>query len=95
MTEPMFPILGDPIVKAIPWAAITPHEAQAMKNHSQTLNRLAQRGGLGVYEAYWVMTGQGLRWGKLTPVLMAAYRQALMRLLHDFEKKRAEPVGGA
>lgn len=34
-------------LESIPWAAIAPHEAQAMKNHGgQDLKTLARRGGL-------------------------------------------------
>lgn len=53
--EPMFPIMNDPIIKALPWAAMRPHEEQAQRNHSQTLNRLASRGGLGIEEAYHIL----------------------------------------
>ena len=42
-TERLFPIMGGP---AIPWSMIRPHERQAERNHSQSLERLAQRGGL-------------------------------------------------
>lgn len=44
----MFPILesvgSQPVY--IPYNIIAPHEAQAIRNHSQTLQRLAERGGL-------------------------------------------------
>lgn len=53
-----FPIMGGP---SIPWAMIAPHEAQARKNHDQTLERLAQRGGLSPAEALCVMDGTSLR----------------------------------
>lgn len=62
--EPMFPILNDPIIKALPWSVMRPHEKQAQKNHSQTLNRLAQRGGLGIEEAYCVLKDIGWQRGK-------------------------------
>lgn len=40
----------------IPWDMIAPHEAQAIANHSgQSLERLAQRGGLGLDEAIAVL----------------------------------------
>lgn len=35
----------------IPWGLIAPHEAQAAKNHYQSLDTLARRGGLGRSEA--------------------------------------------
>jgi len=52
---PMFPILGDQIIKALPWSMMAPHEAQAQRNHSQSLSRLASRGGLGIDEAWYVL----------------------------------------
>ena len=52
--EPMFPILGGP---KVPWSLIAPYEAQAQKNHYQTLKRLAERGGLSISEAMAVMSG--------------------------------------
>jgi len=39
----------------IPWAMLEPHEDQAIKNHSQSLNRLAERGGLSTHEALAVL----------------------------------------
>lgn len=39
----------------IPWAMIAPHEGQALRNHSQTLRRLHERGGLVWSEALAVL----------------------------------------
>jgi hypothetical protein len=47
-----FPILGG---ESIPWAAIAPFESQARANHGQTLERLAERGGLSECEAVCVL----------------------------------------
>lgn len=61
-----FPIIVDsegtkaPCPSWIPWDAIEPYEGHAQANHGQTLERLAERGGLGPEEAYLVMTGR--RW---------------------------------
>lgn len=42
--------------RRIPWDMIEPHEKQAMQNHGgQTLERLAQRGGLCACEALSVL----------------------------------------
>lgn len=53
--EREFPLLiGNRWGKAecsIPWGLIAPHENQALKNHGQTLERLAQRHGLSFCEA--------------------------------------------
>ena len=55
---------GFPILKShrnedapdyVPWSLVEDHDAQAQRNHSgQTLERLAQRGGLGVIELWAV-----------------------------------------
>lgn len=52
-----FPIMDGP---AIPWASIEPFEHMAQKNHCQTLERLAERGGLDVHEALHII--KGVRW---------------------------------
>lgn len=39
----------------IPYAMIEAHEDQAIKNHSQSIKRLAQRGGLSTTEALAVL----------------------------------------
>lgn len=54
-----FPVLRsrwrDP-QESIPWSVIAPHERQALRNHSQTLRRLAERGGLAWTEMLAVLT---------------------------------------
>lgn len=42
--------------RSIPWAMVAPHERQARSNHSQTLTRLAERGGLSARELVAVLT---------------------------------------
>jgi hypothetical protein len=39
----------------IPWPVILPHEAQALKNHGQTLEELQSRGGAGIQEIYAIL----------------------------------------
>ena len=58
--ERMFPVLHDYRRKndeprKIPWTVIAPHEAQAQNNHYQTLERLAERGGLSWCEMLAVL----------------------------------------
>ena len=51
-----------PCPSSIPWEAIAPYEGQAKENHGgQSLERLAERGGLSPAEAFMVMHGR--RWG--------------------------------
>lgn len=55
-----FPILHK-VLKSIPWGLIAPHEKQARLNHSQTLERLAERWGLSPLEAVRVLNDQPFR----------------------------------
>lgn len=59
MTEKRFPVLGSPDgqPKSVPWHLVEPHRKQAEKNHSQTLERLAERGGLSWAELFAAMAG--------------------------------------
>lgn len=53
MLECKFPILNAGV--DIPWAIIELHNKQAWANHGQSLERLAERGGLGWGEALAVL----------------------------------------
>ena len=60
--ERTFPILNHkrdnfPLA-SVPWEFVAPHEAQARRNHDQTLRRLAERGGLSAKEMLAVVTGR-------------------------------------
>jgi hypothetical protein len=46
--------------RGIPWTMIAPHEDQAQANHSQSLQRLHERGGLSWAEALAVLEDR--RW---------------------------------
>lgn len=88
MAREFMPIMGSELLKAIPLAMLD--EANAQANHGQTLERLAQRGGLGVTEALCIILGY--RWGALKPcphndgVLL--YKMGL------FMMGKAEPIQG-
>lgn len=43
------------VVVAVPWDLMVAHEKQCLKNHSQTVKRLAERGGLSLCEAVAVL----------------------------------------
>lgn len=65
MSRAVFPILwsghpGPHEPKSVPWSFVAPHEAQARQNHDQTLERLAERGGLDPKELHSVV--HGLSW---------------------------------
>ncbi len=60
MTRSTFPILlggreGQELVaqgcpRSLPWSVVAPYEERAQLNHDQSLERLAERGGLGPSE---------------------------------------------
>lgn len=64
---------------SIPWEVIAPHEQQALKNHGQTLERLAQRGGLSYGEAYAVLNDR--EWKRLDE---KECELAVLRIVRDF-----------
>lgn len=61
MTADSMPIMSSKRLKSMPMAMLD--EKQAMRNHGQTLKRLAERGGLCVAEALAIM--DGLKWGEV------------------------------
>lgn len=50
-----FPVLDGGMT--VPWQMLAPHEPQAIANHSQSLELLAKRGGLGWVEMICVLNG--------------------------------------
>ena len=57
MSNKRFPIQDGPDV---PWEVMAPHNAMSLKNHYQTLERIAERGGFSAAEAYCIVNS--LRW---------------------------------
>jgi hypothetical protein len=75
MSERMFPVLLQGSLQRrlfiqrdcpldVPWSLVAPHEEQALRNHGQTLERLAERGGLSPAELVAVLEDQ--RWKAMT-----------------------------
>ena len=48
-------------VAGVPWALIAKHQVQARANHGQSLERLAERGGLSAAEAVAVLEDRPYR----------------------------------
>jgi hypothetical protein len=48
----LFPILGEPAGHGIAWHVVERHERRIFSNHNQTLERLAERGGLSWIELW-------------------------------------------
>lgn len=56
-TKP-FPIMGCAELKSVPWWLAETARGQLHRNHGQTVERLAQRGGLDVIELAGALTGR-------------------------------------
>jgi hypothetical protein len=57
-TFPILKVFGkerQPRRASVPWNMLEPHRKQAMRNHNQTLERLAERGGLSEIECLLVL----------------------------------------
>ena len=50
----MYPIQRGP---SVPWEVMIPHEAMSQKNHGQSIQRIAERGGFSPCEAWAVVNG--------------------------------------
>lgn len=56
ITDGKYPVIGTKPQEYIPYEVLIPHEERAMKNHGgQTLQRLAERGGLSWYEILCIL----------------------------------------
>lgn len=98
-TEKQFPILLDyrerktytgPL--SIPWSLIKAHERQALANHGQqTLERLAERGGLDPMEAVAVLQDKSWREFLIDPVcgLTDAQKSAAVARLTELVAQHA------
>ena len=65
-TPRLFPVLHPPkgCVPHVQWDALS--NTQALKVHYQTLERLAERGGLCPTEIFWNVNGY--KWGVIVPI---------------------------
>jgi len=88
----MFPVMspsgkmGEP-AESVPWLVVERHRQQAKRNHYQTLERLAERGGLCPSELLAVLSDEGFE-----PCFLRLTRDVLGRAvtyLDDAEQGRA------
>jgi hypothetical protein len=85
MSGRRFPIMGGP---SVPWELVAPYEVQAKQNHDQTLERLAERGGLAPNELWCVV--KGLPWRVVREVPEASALAWLKGWLSEHEGVVAE-----
>jgi hypothetical protein len=46
------------LLHSVPWSIVSPHEAQALRNHGQSLDRLNERGGVSIRELWAILNGR-------------------------------------
>lgn len=73
--------------RSIPWSLVAAHEAQALRNHYQTVERLAQRGGLSPAELVAVLEDRP--W---TSMAESAAIERLTDLVVEFEAVDSDGV---
>lgn len=100
-----FPIIRDYILrerpdcpKTIDWEILTPHERQALKNHSQPLERLAMRGGLSPNEVVAIVNDRShsnMGQGEAVDYLIAMTRdRGLYPFNEDVRRQKAVVLSG-
>lgn len=57
MPRENMPVMSSKTLHQVPMAMLAPHEKQAIRNHGQTLERLAERGGMACSEILAVING--------------------------------------
>jgi hypothetical protein len=72
----------------VPWLMLAPHEQQAVDNHGQTLQRLAERGGLGWAEMLCVLEGRS--WQKRSVSSDELAKPKVLALVAAFDAARAK-----
>lgn len=82
-----FPVLFSTPKKksdAIPWEVIAPHEEQAHINHGQSLERLAERGGLSYREMYAVLRNKKFDYENGNKYSDIQYELEVLRIIKSF-----------
>lgn len=77
-----FPVLSGGM--SVPWQMLAPHELQAKANHGQTLQRLAERGGLSWAEMLCVL--EGCSWGERRALTDEQAKPKVLAIVTEYEK---------
>lgn len=78
---PVYQISSSDPEEFIPYDIIAPHEAQALRNHGQTLQQLAERGGLDWGEIWAILTGN--KWSKAFEAERSKMKAAVLNLIAE------------
>lgn len=85
----MYPVLGALGAKQkeyIPWDVLTPHEDRALRNHCQTLEELAARGGLAWSEIVCILLDKPWKYAQNIPTDTA--RNAVLKYVAAWEAEQ-------
>jgi len=88
LAERRFPILGTG--ETVPWSFVEPHREWAMKHHYQTLERLAERGGLSWGELRHVVNH--LSWRTDAPMKDEQARVVMLAALRALAEEASDGV---
>lgn len=78
-----YPVLGSRPKEYVPYGVLVPHEKQALENHAQSLERLAERGGLGWSEMLAILEDR-----KFTNIDEAFAKKRVLELVSIWEKRK-------
>lgn len=89
--ERLYPVLDPPpgAPVSVPWSFLEPYEANAKKNHDQSLAELAKRGGLSVSEIVAVVEGTRSRFDKPEDI------KRLISLVDEWRIRKSAALEGA
>ncbi len=84
-----YPIIGTIPQEYIPWDILVPHEKQALRNHGQTLELLAKRGGLDWNEVLWIHEDKA--WGTTQMMPLDEAKRIVLEHVAAWELEQQEP----
>ena len=76
-------------LESVPWAMLEEHAYQVESNHGQTLERLAERGGLGLTEIVAAVEGKRLR--DVRGMSEDSALERVRELVFDWERRNSGP----
>ncbi|MCK5604772.1 hypothetical protein KAR91_22980 [Candidatus Pacearchaeota archaeon] len=85
----IFPIMNGEQVCGILWEAVKPYTYQALRNHQQSLDMLARRGGLDPLELWCVVNN--ISWREL--ISLGTPHKELKAIAQNCEQKLIDKFG--
>lgn len=92
MSERTFPVLGSS-GERVPWSFVEKHAAQIVSNHAQSVERLAERGGLAWAELYHATRGEDPGLFKQASA-DTVYRNTVLKMIVDHIGELDREKGG-